>query len=62
MAVHDFFLWKDELSQDKLKKLHPRPYRNEMVEVKFTRSVNTLSYKTSFDSPFYVTNFLKANC
>lgn len=61
MKVHDFYLWKDESSQYKLTRLVPRPYLNEMVEVQFTRGTNTLSYKTNFDGPVNVVNFLKAN-
>lgn len=49
MTLDKMFIWRDGTSQYKLKKIVPRPYLSEMVQVTFSKGHNTLIYKTSFE-------------
>lgn len=62
MDVNDFYPWEDSSSQYKLKKCVPRPYLQQMVQVRFQRGSKKMMYKTSFDEPFTELNFLNAKC
>lgn len=60
ITLEKFYKWKDQTSQFKLRKIVPRPYLNEMVEVNFRRGQRTLRYKTGFKDPEKELNFLNA--
>ena len=60
MQVEDFSDWPDFSSTYKLNKQVPRPFLSDMVFVEAKRGCNTLVYRTSFDGPNIVLNFLNA--
>lgn len=60
MQPKDFTNWLDCTSQAKLKKINPRPYLNNIVQVCATRGKNTLKYWTDYDGEACELNFLTA--
>lgn len=61
MRVEDFRDWKDYSSLHKLKKIQPRPYLCDMVQVFFTRGSCIFEYSTSFGGELIGVDFLKNN-
>lgn len=62
LNVQDFYNWADYTSQIKVKKINPRPYLSDIVQIMATRGTRTLKYLTDFDleEPLEM-DFLKIN-
>lgn len=59
MNVGDFSTFEDCSSAYKLQNVTTRAYLNKMCEIKFLRGRNTLVYKTDFNGPETVLDFLR---
>ncbi|KAJ2937827.1 hypothetical protein O0L34_g17802 [Tuta absoluta] len=63
MTVQHFFKYEDCMAPQKVNNRKPRPYLNEMVQMKFTRGKFTITYKKSFDDEYDVElDFIKQKC
>ena len=60
MQVQDFSDWPDCSSTYKLNRQVPRPLLSDMVFVEARRGHKTFVYRTDFDGPDIVLNFLNA--
>lgn len=60
MKINDFFTFNDCAASRKISMTKPRPYLNDMVQVKFTKGEYTINYKTSFEGESINLDFIKA--